>query len=115
MENLCVVYQVVETYCEYFNFTLADMIRFRKDMDKEEIWLCFFWMVRLVGVMGGNGWVFEGGSLKLNRVFLTLKGTPTVSIHHLQKPQTDIILSPTLDPNLTSLSRLNSNSNSLLF
>lgn len=53
-------------------------------MDKEELWLTFYWMIKFAILLKQKGWVLQDG-IKLNRIFLTLKGMPTVSIHHLMK------------------------------
>lgn len=83
-------------------------------MDKEEIWMCFFWMLRLIRLMDEYGWVFETG-MRLNRIFITLKGTPTISIHHIQKPQSDIVLLPSLDPSCPASLNPGCPTNQLLF
>lgn len=84
VESLCITYQTIDTYCQYFNFTLADMIKNKKQMDREELWHCFYWFIRFIILLKEKDWILQEG-LKLNRIFLTLKGTPTVSIHHLIK------------------------------
>ena len=39
---------MVELYCEYFNFTLADMLRSGKGLDIAELWLCLRELLSMV-------------------------------------------------------------------
>lgn len=84
VENLCIVYENVETYCEYFNFTLAHMIKCKKEMECEELWFIFIWLLKFGIFMKQKGWEIQGG-MSLDKVFVTLEGLPNVSIHHMIK------------------------------
>ena len=53
-------------------------------MDIDELWLCFHWMLKLSKFLKEKNWKLYGGFC-LDQIFITLKGLPTVSIHHLVK------------------------------
>ena len=81
--QLCIVYSIFEIYCEYFNFTLLDMIKHKKTMDNDELWLCFNWLLSLAIKLKEKKINIEGG-FSLNKIFITLKGHPIRDVHDLQ-------------------------------
>ena len=64
------------------------MIKHRKEMDIDELWLCFHWLLKLANLLTNNNWRLQGG-IQLDNIFITLKGLPTISIHFLTKIRED--------------------------
>ncbi len=79
-----------EIYSEYYNFTLLDLLRTKKELEEAELWYIFEALLTLSTTLRKNKLAI---SLKADNVFITLKGVPCVYFHHFQPLEESIIYS----------------------
>ena len=73
-------YERVEIYTEYYNYTLADHMESRRELEEGELWLVLGWLLRLAIELRSRQ---MSCSLKLDSIFLTPGGRPCVYHYHL--------------------------------
>lgn len=78
--GLCLVYERTSIFTEYYNHTLADMLRNKKVFEEPELWYILENMLKMIVELKEHQLGIE---LELGNVFLTLKGSPCVSHYHL--------------------------------
>lgn len=73
--GICIQVQNSEVYSEYYNFTLLDMLRTKKNAEESELWLILHALLDVSTSARKNK---IGVLFNLDEVFITLKGIPCV-------------------------------------
>lgn len=79
-----------QVYSEYYNFTLMDLLRTKKELEEAELWFILHALLTLATTLRANKLAMN---LKLDHIFITLKGLPCVYFHHFLSLEESIVYS----------------------
>jgi hypothetical protein len=89
-KGLCIQVEESEVYAEYFNFTLLDLLRAKKELEEAELWFILTALLTLTTSLRKNRLAIN---LTIDKVFITLKGNPCVYFHHFLSFEESILYS----------------------
>lgn len=89
-KGLCIQVEESEVFTEYYNFTLLDLVRSRKELELAELWLVCQALLSLTSSLRSQKLAI---SLKADNVFITLKGMPCVYSHHFLSFEESVVYS----------------------
>lgn len=79
-KGICIKYEKIEIYTEYYNYTLADLMGSKRELEEAELWLILDWLLELVVELKIRQ---IGATLGLETIFLTPAGVPCIYHYHL--------------------------------
>jgi hypothetical protein len=79
-KGICIKYEKIEVYTEYYNYTLADLMGSKRELEEAELWLILDWLLGLVAELKLRQ---IGATLRLDTIFLTPAGAPCIYHYHL--------------------------------
>lgn len=74
-KHLCIEYDVIEAYIEYYNFTLKNIIEAGRKLNKEELWYILMGLSDLAVLLKENNIKFK---FDVDSIFISLSGIPCV-------------------------------------
>lgn len=89
-KGLCIQVEESEVFTEYYNFTLLDLVRSKKELELAELWLVCQALLSLTSSLRSQKLAI---SLKADNVFITLKGMPCVYSHHFLSFEESVVYS----------------------